>query len=394
MKQAAQAATKALEEAQKTTDSKEAGQKMGTAFEKLRKAVGGGKAVQAVDFRTLKTVLPTSVPGLQQEDVRGEQGSQMGFSTSKVDGIYAAEGGERRQHLTVTITDLGSMSGIGAIKDRLDALGTTERESSRGYERSATIAGYDGTEKFQTYDSGGSRGHLEFLVASRFQVQIEGRNVPMETMKTAARRIDTSALEGMKESGVGVDDGAGERIAEMYEEYHRAEQEKETTGTTSREETPRPEAVAATDLHALLPTRAAGLPRTDARHRSNTLGDAMTVAMAEATYADGDRRLTVTLTDYAEATATNGVVPGAAWLMFDVNKESDAGYERTTTLAGHPAKETLRRRGEATRCQLDVIVGSRFAVGVDAQNVPMADVKAVIDQIGLARLEGLGRPAA
>jgi hypothetical protein len=394
MKHAAEQASKALEEAQQATSSKEAGQKMGTAFEKLRKAVGGGKAVQAVDFRTLKTVLPPSVPGLQQEDVRGERGSQMGFSTSKVDGIYAAEGGERRQHLTVTITDLGSMSGIGAIKDQLDAWGSTERVSSRGYERSATIAGYDGTETFQTYERGGSRGHLEFLVAGRFQVQIEGRNVPMETMKAAAERIDTAALESMKDAGVGVDDDAGERIAEMYEEYHRAEQQRAESGTGPADRgAARPEAVAATDLHALLPAQAADLPRTDAQHRSNTIGEALTVAMAEATYADGDRRLTVTLTDYAEATAANGIVPGAAWLMFDVNKESDTGYERTITLSGYPAKETLRRRGETTQCQMDVVVGGRFTVAVDARNVPMADVKAVIDQIGLARLESLASPS-
>jgi hypothetical protein len=393
MKHAAEQASKALEEAQQATSSKEAGQKMGTAFEKLREAVGGGKAVQAVDFRTLKTVLPASVPGLKQEDVRGERGSQMGFSTSKVDGIYAGSG-EQRQRLTITITDLGSMSGIGAIKDQLDAWGSTERESSRGYERSATIAGYDGTETFQTYDRGGSRGHLEFLVASRFQVQIEGRNVPMETMKAAAERIDTAALESMKDAGVGVDDGAGERIAEMYEEYHRAEQQRAESGTApAGRGAARPESVAATDLHALLPAQAADLPRTDAQRRSNTLGEALTVAMAEATYADRDRRLTVTLTDYAEATAANGIVPGAAWLMFDVNKESDTGYERTTTLAGHPAKETLRRHGATTRCQVDVIVGGRFAVGIDARNVPMAEVKAVIDQIGLARLESLASPS-
>ena len=392
MKKAAEDASKALEAAQNATSSEAAGQKMGTAFEKLREAVGGGQAVQAVDFRQLKTVLPASVPGLEQDDVRGERGSQMGFSTSKVDGIYTGRTGDQRQRLTITITDLGSMSGLGAIKDQLDGWGGTESESSRGYTRSATIAGYDGTEQFRTYESGGSRGALEFLVAARFQVELEGRNVPMETMKTAAQRIDTGALEGMKDAGVGVDDGAGERVAEMYEEYRRAEQENRSAGAEQADRTTA-KAVAATDLHALLPNQAAGLPRTDVQHRANTLGDAITVAMAEATYADGDRRLTVTITDYAEATATNGMVPGAAWLLFDINKESDTGYERTTTLSGFPAKETVRRRGETTRCQVDVIVSGRFAVAVEARNVPMADVKAVLDQIGLARLAALGRPA-
>lgn len=399
MKKAAEQASKALESAQNATNSKEAGQKMGSAFEKLREAVGGGKAVQAVDFRRLKEVLPPSVPGMTREDVRGEQGSQMGFSTSKAEAIYTAEG-ERQQRLTVSVTDLGSMRGIGMLKDELASWGHTESESTRGYERSTTIRGYDGMEKFQSYEHGGSRGSLAFQVAGRFEVSVEGRNVPMETLKSAAEGIDVGALEAMKDAGVGVEDEASKRVAEMYEEYHRAARKGEGAGSsasaggTPEQQAPRPQVVAASELKALLPMQAAGLPRTNAEHQSQALSDAMTIAQAEARYEDGDRRLSVHLTDYVEATAARGVLPGAAWMLFDVHRESDTGYEKTTTIAGHPAKETLRRRGSSTRCELEMVVGKRFLLTVDATNVPMEDVKAVLDQIGLDRLEELGRPAA
>jgi hypothetical protein len=195
--------------------------------------------------------------------------------------------------------------------------------------------------------------------------------------------------------GAGAKDGAGERVAEMYEEFHRAEKEKKAAGATApgSESGVRPTVVAASELKALFPAQLAGLAQTSAESRSQALSEAMTVAQAEAQYANGDRRLSLHLTDYVEATAANGVLPGAAWLLFDVQRESDTGYERTTTIAGHPAKERLRRRGASVRCDVEMVIGRRFFLTVDAENLSMDEVKAAIGQMGLDRLENLGRAA-
>jgi hypothetical protein len=389
MKAAAEAATQAFEDVQTATSSEEAGQKMGTAFNKLREAVGGGQAVQAVDFRQLQAVLPATVPGLTQADVRGERGSQMGFSTSKAEGLYTADG-EARQRLTIVVTDLGSMSGVGALQNRLNAWGTSESQSTRGYERSATIRGYDGQETFRTYEQGGSHGTLSLLVAGRFRVEVEGRNVPMDVMQTATEGIDLDALAAMKDRGVGVDDGAGARVAEMYEDFHRAEQQKAASDGSG--EVPRPQVVDASELEALLPTEAAGLSRATVTSRVQTAG-AAAVAQAEARYEDGGRWLTLRLTDYAEAMA-GGVVPGASWMLFDTHREHEAGYEKTTSIDGFPAREVLRRRAASTRCEVEVVVGQRFFLAVEAEGVTMDEVKAVLGQVGLDRIEALGKVPA
>ena len=394
MKAAAEAASQAFSEAQTATSSAEAGEKMGTAFSKLREAVGGGSAVQAVDFRELTAVLPATVPGMTQEDVLGERGSQMGFSTSKAEGHYRGES-EPSKRITMTVTDLGSMSGLGAVTNRLNAWGQSEAESTSGYDRSATIRGYDGREAFRSYDQGRSIGTLSFLVAGRFQVEVEGRNVPMETLMAAVDGLDLSALEALRDTGVGVEDGAGERVAGMYEEYHRAEQQNATAAgeSSSTADAPRPTVVSGAALEALLPTQAAGLPRTTMTHESQAMGPAATIVQAEARYEDGARRLDVRVTDYAEAMA-HGVLPGASWMLFDVQREHDAGYEKTTTINGDPAREVFQRRGDATECEVEIVVGRRFLVVVNAVNVPMADVKAVIDQVGTDRIEALGKTPA
>jgi hypothetical protein len=226
----------------------------------------------------------------------------------------------------------------------------------------------------------------------------------METLNAAAGDIDVGALESMKDVGVGAEDGAGTRVAKMYEEYHRAEQTGEAAATsgngaeagdgTPESEATQPQVVAASALKAFLPTEAAGLPRTHVEHRSQAFGITMTIAQADADYRDGDRRLSLRITDYAE-TAASGMLPGASWMLFDVDRESSSGYEKTTTLGGHPTKETLRHRGASMQCKLEMVVGKRFLLTVDATNVPMEDVRAIVlDQIGPDQLAQLGRPAA
>jgi hypothetical protein len=207
--------------------------------------------------------------------------------------------------------------------------------------------------------------------------------------------LDLSALEALRDTGVGVEDGAGERVAGMYEEYHRAEQQNATAAgeSSSTADAPRPTVVSGAALEALLPTQAAGLPRTTMTHESQAMGPAATIVQAEARYEDGARRLDVRVTDYAEAMA-HGVLPGASWMLFDVQREHDAGYEKTTTINGDPAREVFQRRGDATECEVEIVVGRRFLVVVNAVNVPMADVKAVIDQVGTDRIEALGKTPA
>jgi len=394
MKQAAEDASKALEDAQNAVNSQEAGAKMGDAFQKLREAAGGGQVVQAIDFRELKPVLPATIDGMETDDIKGSQSRQMGVSTSKVEGVYRADG-EQSQRLTITISDMGTMSGLSSLAQRVQGFTESEVETSNSYERPTDVGGYKGREKFQSYESGGSTGRIQFMVADRFQVEVDGRNVPMETMKEAALAVDLSALEGMKEKGVGVDDGASERIAEMYTEFQEAEKQKDAAASGKAEEAAPLAARTTAEMKALLPDRLAGLARTSIEATSQPMGDQYTLALGEADYRDGDRQLSISIADYTEFPTPNGMLPGAQWLMFDMSKENDTGYEKRTTVSGFPALEKLERRsGDTVRCEVQMVVGNRFLMTAKSLNLTMDELKSAISTLNPDAMAAMGRPGA
>jgi len=394
MKQAAEDASKALEDAQNAVNSQEAGAKMGDAFQKLREAAGGGQVVQAIDFRELKPMLPETIAGMETDDIKGSQSRQMGVSTSKVEGVYRADG-EPRPRLTITISDMGTMSGLSSLAQRVQGFTEREVETTNSYERPTDVGGYKGRETFQSYESGGSTGSVQFMVADRFQVEVDGRNVPMETMKEAALTVNLSGLEGMKEKGVGVDDGASEKIAEMYTEFQEAEKQKEATASGAADAAAPLPARAPAEMKALLPEQLAGLPRTAVEATSQPMGQAYTIALGEADYRDGDRRLWLSIADYTELPTPNGMLPGAQWLMFDMSKESDTGYEKRTTVSGFPALEKLERRSDGTvRCEVQMVVGSRFLLTAKSLKLTMDELKSAIATLNPDAMADMGRTGA
>ena len=395
MKQAAEDASKALEEAQNAVNSQEAGAKMGDAFQKLREAAGGGKVVQAVDFRELKPMLPETMDGMETDGVKGSQSRQMGVSTSKAEGVYRADG-EQRQRLTIAISDMGTMSGLSSLAQRVQGFTESEVETSNSYERPTEVGGYKGREKFRSYDNGGSSGSVTFMVAERFQVEVDGRNVPMEKIKEAALAVNLSGLEGMKEKGVGVDDGASEKISEMYTEFQEAEKAKEAAAASGETQEAVQIAALTTDgMKALLPAQLAGLARTSVEAKSQPMGDQYTLAMGEADYRDGDRQLSVSISDYTEFPTPNGMLPGAQWLMFDMSKESDTGYEKRTMVSGFPALEKLERRSNDTvRCEVQMVVGNRFLLTAKSLNLTMDELKSAIATLNPESMANMGRAGA
>jgi len=77
----------------------------------------------------------------------------------------------------------------------------------------------------------------------------------------------------------------------------------------------------------------------------------------------------------------------AAWSKLDVDRETDDGYERTTTFDGHKAYEKYndkRKRGE-----INLIVNSRFIVQVEGRGVEMDELKRAIKKIDLDDLAKL-----
>jgi hypothetical protein len=81
--------------------------------------------------------------------------------------------------------------------------------------------------------------------------------------------------------------------------------------------------------------------------------------------------------------------------MFDMSKESDTGYEKRTTVSGYPALEKLERRSNDTvRCEVQMVVGSRFLLTAKSLNLTMDELKSAIATLNPDAMADLGRAGA
>ena len=158
--------------------------------------MGAVQAAEAVDFRELKALLPEDLSGMKRSNAEGEKTSAMGFTISKAEARYE---GDNNASVHITITDVGAMAGVAAMATYAWAAGTIDRETESSYEKSVTIDGYKGYEK---YDRQSSSGEVQVLVAGRFVVEVDGNNLPMDGIKAALGKVDLGKLESMKNVGV------------------------------------------------------------------------------------------------------------------------------------------------------------------------------------------------
>lgn len=148
---------------------------------------GDGEPVEVINFRELKEMLPNRVAGMRLDDSSGETSGALGFKISTATGEYRDDD----ERIEITIADVGAspmvLMGMAAWSNI-----EFERDSDEGYERTTTIEGYKGYEK---YDSEREDGQLSLIINNRFLVKVEGRNVSEKDLRSALRKIDLGDLE-------------------------------------------------------------------------------------------------------------------------------------------------------------------------------------------------------
>lgn len=163
----------------------------GNAMEQMNS--GEGRA-EPVDFRVLKERMPESIEGLARTSHTGERGGAMGMAVSQAEAVYEGDDGER---LTIKIVDLGNVPQV-AMMGYGWALADIDRESDDEYERTMRFQGHRGYEKYNTTSRS---GEMNLLVAGRFMVEADGRNVDMDVIRAAVEAVDLGELEDMRDEG-------------------------------------------------------------------------------------------------------------------------------------------------------------------------------------------------
>ena len=77
----------------------------------------------------------------------------------------------------------------------------------------------------------------------------------------------------------------------------------------------------------------------------------------------------------------------AAWTMADIDKETETGYEKTTTLEGYKAFEKYDNQNKSG--ELNVLVADRYVVNVNGNHVSMDQLKGILGDLDLDKLADL-----
>jgi hypothetical protein len=140
------------------------------------------------------------------------------------------------------------------------------------------------------------------------------------------------------------------------------------------------------ELKALLPESLPGMKRTDASgEKSSAMG--MQISNAEGRYsADNGGSMTVKITDIGSMTGLAGMA-AYTWARVDVDREGDDGYEKTSTIGGYKSHEKYSKSSKSG--EMSVLVGDRFVVAVNGDNVDMDAIKGALGKVDLGKLNSM-----
>ena len=198
LKKSSEQMAKASEQMQKGGDAATQGaQDMAKGFEAMAKglaaAAGGGadgvKPVDPVSFRELQTVMP-EISGWERKSPTGERmAAPFAFSQSST--TYT----NGDSNVDLKIMDSGFNQMLFAPFAMFMAAGY-EKETQDGFEKSVTIGGYPGFEK---WDKGTKNGELTVVVNKRFLVQVEGHDIADEkVLHSILEKTDLAKLAALK----------------------------------------------------------------------------------------------------------------------------------------------------------------------------------------------------
>lgn len=139
-------------------------------------------------------------------------------------------------------------------------------------------------------------------------------------------------------------------------------------------------------LKAMLPEDLPGMERTDASgEKTSAFGVKVSEAQAQYLSEEGGK-IEIKITDMG---SVKGVVGMArfGWAMAEFERESDRGYEKTTTFDGHKALEKYTYDTE--RGEIQILVAERFIVDVRGRGVEMEAILSAARTIDLDELASM-----
>ena len=139
-------------------------------------------------------------------------------------------------------------------------------------------------------------------------------------------------------------------------------------------------------LKEVLPQELAGYEKGESSgEKNNAVGISVSEAKQAFRLADGSKRVRFEITDPGSLAGPFALAN--MWMNVEIDKETSNGYEKTSTVGGRKIHEKWDKSSQHAEVQM--VVGNRFMVEVDAHGVSMNDVKALVSKIDVAKLEAM-----
>ena len=147
------------------------------------------------------------------------------------------------------------------------------------------------------------------------------------------------------------------------------------------------EAVAPAALKNLLPAELPGMKRLDASAESAQMGGAnLTRAQGEYGTDGGGASVDISIVDAGSLTGPMRVGL-AGWSMAQYDRQTETGYQKTTTYSGYKAMETYDTQSKTG--SMRVFVADRFVVEVDGDQTTMEVIKQALGKVDVKKLAAL-----
>ena len=136
-------------------------------------------------------------------------------------------------------------------------------------------------------------------------------------------------------------------------------------------------------LKPFVPETFAGLPKRSSSAEKTGLANIM-VSKAEARYGDGEKNVTLAVSDTG---GVSGLVGLASWVGVQGEREDDSGSERTQKVGGRLVHEKVSKTGGSN--EYGLVLGDRFIVSAEGRGVDIGTLKAAVSALDLSRIESM-----
>lgn len=140
------------------------------------------------------------------------------------------------------------------------------------------------------------------------------------------------------------------------------------------------------ELKLLLPEKLSGMTRDGAEgEKASAMGVKISEAHANYTATEGGS-VTIKITDMGSVSGLVGMAT-MAWTIAEVDRETESGYEKSTTFDGHKAFEKYDNQSRSG--ELNILVEKRFVVTIEGNDVTMPFLKDAARSIDLGKLASM-----